>query len=223
MEMIQVGSMPVSIETVSFFLTLGSALLILRIVNQFTPREKNKVAFEYLFSGFFYSLLIWKFSPILFQPLESLKHPFTLLYFSGGTNGVLLAGVFFVGYSSRKMLKKPVLISSYFSQIVLIWMTGSGMYLMWENVIGFRNNGAEVFLFLFSILLVWHLFKKGNTLIVGALYSLSASIMAILYGYSPTLFLTAFVLSVVLYVWSSSNLNKRGSKWFQEVMIKWRM
>ncbi|MBD7965422.1 hypothetical protein [Fictibacillus norfolkensis] len=222
MEMIQVGSMPVSIGTVSFFLTLGSALLVLRMINYIMQSEKDKAAFEWLFSGIFHSIWIWKFSPILFQPLESFKHPFTLLYFSGGTKGILLACVFFVGYSTRKILKQPELISPFFSQIVLMWMTGSGLYFMWKNVVGLSSNGAEVLLFLFLASLGWQLYTRGNLLIVGAMYSFLAVIVAILYGYSSTLYIMGFIICVMIYLLSLSNLNKRGSKWFQEVM-KWRM
>jgi hypothetical protein len=222
MEIIQIGSMPVSIQTLSIFLSLGTAFIGLLLISHYLIVGNYKPAYEWLFSGVFNSIWIWKFSPIIFQPLETIKHPFTLLYFTGGTRGVLLACVFFIGYSIWKIYKKPEFIISFLSQTVMLWMIGSGLFLIWKNTFGSANDGAEVFLLLMIVMAGWYLLTGKNILLIGTLYGFFGGVLAMLYGYAPALYLLSGSFFFVLYLLPLSNLNKREAQYSQEV-VKWRM
>jgi hypothetical protein len=222
MEIIQIGSMPVSIQTLSIFLSLGTAFISLLLISHYLIGGNYKPAYEWLFSGLFNSIWIWKFSPVIFQPIESFKHPFTLLYFTGGTKGVLLACVFFIGYSIWKIYKQPRFINSFLSQTVLLWMIGSGVYLIWKNTLGSANDGAEVFLLLMLAMTGWYMITGKDILLIGAFYGLSGGVLAFLYDYNPAFYFISGSFFFVLYLLPLSNLNKRGAQYSQEV-VKWRM
>lgn len=222
MEIIQIGSMPVSIQTLSIFLSLGTAFISLLLISHYLIAGNYKPAYEWLFSGFFNSIWIWKFSPVIFQPIETFKHPFTLLYFTGGTKGVVLACLFFIGYSTWKIYKQPQFIYSFLLQTVLLWMIGTGVYLIWKNTFGSANDGAEVFLLLMIVMVGWHLITGKNILLIGAFYGFLGGVLALLYDYASVLYFLSGSFFLVLYLLPLSNLNKRGAQYSQEV-VKWRM
>ncbi|MFG6496603.1 hypothetical protein P8610_14655 [Fictibacillus sp. UD] len=222
MDIVQIGNMPVSIQTLSFFLSLGAALIGLLLISHYLIAGNYKPAYKWLFSGVINSLWIWKLSPIIFQPLETIKHPFTLLYFTGGTKGVLLACLYFIGYSLWKIYKQRQIIFSFISQTVLLWMIGSGVYLIWNHTLGSSNEGTEVFLILMIVMVVWYLITSKNILLIGTFYGLSGGVLSLLYDYAPELYFLSGSIFFVLYLLPLSNLNKREAQYSQEV-VKWRM
>ncbi|RZT24268.1 hypothetical protein [Fictibacillus sp. BK138] len=222
MEIIQIGSMPVSIQTLSIFLSLGTAFIGLLLICHYLIDGNYKPAYEWLFSGVFNSIWVWKFSPIIFQPIESFKHPLTLLYFTGGTKGIVLACVFFIGYSIWKIYKQPQFIHSFLLQTVLLWMIGSGVFLVWKNTFGSANDGAEVFLLLMLVTVSWYLLTGKNILLIGTFYALTSGVFAFFYDYNAAFYFLSGSFIFVLYLLPLSNLNKRGAQYSQEVM-KWRM
>ncbi|GIP40825.1 hypothetical protein J31TS4_41050 [Paenibacillus sp. J31TS4] len=67
--------------------------------------EGRKETLDRLLNLFIVAVLIWKFSPLVLDFPSVVRHPVSLLYFTGGTKGLLLAGVYALGallYGARK-------------------------------------------------------------------------------------------------------------------------
>ncbi|MCH1625620.1 peroxiredoxin family protein [Ferdinandcohnia quinoae] len=117
MAVIQIGSFAIMIKWLILAIGLVIGLIVLKIWLRRTQQvEVNKRLFDILLNSLFIGFFAWKGSLILLEPQLILKSPISLLYFTGGTKGLLLAiivSVFYFVYKSIKAtITKPIIIQS---------------------------------------------------------------------------------------------------------------
>lgn len=103
MEVIQIGSLAILPKWV----LLGAAIILgLLFINIWLRRSQQKKVFDLLSNSVFLGFFIWKGSLLLLDPVLVWKSPFSLLYFSGGNDGLIIAiicsGIYFI-LQSRKI------------------------------------------------------------------------------------------------------------------------
>ncbi|AZU62067.1 hypothetical protein [Neobacillus mesonae] len=92
MQVIQIGSFAILLK----WLLLGSAVIVgLSIMwlwlRRTQKRELHKKIMDLLYNSLFSGFVIWKVSLIFLEPSLVIKSPFSLLYFTGGRTGLVLA------------------------------------------------------------------------------------------------------------------------------------
>ncbi|MCM3567760.1 hypothetical protein [Neobacillus mesonae] len=109
MEVIQIGSFAISLK----WLLLGLALIAgVGIMKQWLSKKQekdiHKGMMELLFNSLFLGFMIWKGSLFLLEPSLVMKSPLSLLYFSGGSNGLMLAIIGSIMYFLLKGRKNHI-------------------------------------------------------------------------------------------------------------------
>ncbi|MBM7660139.1 hypothetical protein JOC85_000906 [Bacillus mesophilus] len=95
MEIIQIASIAILLK---WFL-LGIAIILGLVVVHFYMKvtfenELRKKVFELISNSVFLGFIVWKGSLLLLEPTVVIKSPLSLLYFTGGSNGLLIAIIF---------------------------------------------------------------------------------------------------------------------------------
>ncbi len=117
----------------------GYAALRYRLRRTDAAADEQKVLLDPLGHVLFAGLLIWKFSPILLDTRFVLDHPLSLLYFTGGNKGLLLAALYafvVLGYRTRKS-KLPTLLFP--DALLTCLLAGGGAYMLLSAV--FQHGG----------------------------------------------------------------------------------
>ncbi|MBM6618161.1 hypothetical protein [Bacillus suaedaesalsae] len=121
MDIIQIGSMAVLLK----WILLGIAVLLGVIYIKLWRRDDNesKPLLELLTNSLILAFFVWKGSLFLLEPTIVLKSPLSLLYFTGGNNGLIIAIIASIFYFFKKgrMLRLSYLIQTafFFSFVVL--------------------------------------------------------------------------------------------------------
>ncbi|WGV61373.1 hypothetical protein QIH01_09575 [Brevibacillus brevis] len=91
-------------------------------------REWKSVVIELLSHALALAFLVWKFSYILFDFSKALENPSSILYFSGGENGTMLAVVVVVVYLTKTVRKKAIPV--YFVALAMAtgFLAATGVY-----------------------------------------------------------------------------------------------
>lgn len=155
-EVIVWGSLIIPIQ---LLMLMGSALIgyfaLSYRLSKLNETFSHRAILDRLFQTFVVGLLIWKFSPLVFDMTFVLDNPMSLLYFSGGTKGLIIAGIYSVAalsYLTRKE-KLPVLLFP--DAILTVFLAGAGVYSLFLLVFseGGLMNGfiALVTLFIYSL------------------------------------------------------------------------
>lgn len=106
MTVIQIGSFTIMLKWVILGLSLILGLIVLKIWLKRTQQvEVNKKIFDFIVNSLFVGFFIWKGSLLLLEPKLVLKSPLSLLYFTGGTTGLIIAIIFAMLYFSYKSYK----------------------------------------------------------------------------------------------------------------------
>lgn len=82
------------------------------------------------------TILIWKFSPILFDPLSVFSHPLSLLYFDGGTRGAGIAAVLALIYLGIRIRKEKTSLILNLDAITVGLIFGIGSYHLLSMLMG---------------------------------------------------------------------------------------
>lgn len=137
MKIFQLGSIAISLKWLVLGVAILTGLLVLKIwLQRSQPKHINKKIFELVTNSLFWGFIFWKGSLILLDPKLVWKSPLSLLYFTGGSKGfivaILLTGIYFI-YKIKKidvpkiMALKTVLI---FSIVVMgMYYVVSGLFL----------------------------------------------------------------------------------------------
>jgi hypothetical protein len=108
MDIIQIGSIAILQKWLLLGLAVLFGLLFMKIWPRRFQKEENQKQLELLSNTLFIGFLIWKGSLFLFEPALIWKSPFSLLYFTGGNNGlnlaIILSIIYFIFKSKRKNL-----------------------------------------------------------------------------------------------------------------------
>ncbi|BAH42237.1 hypothetical membrane protein [Brevibacillus brevis NBRC 100599] len=91
-------------------------------------REWKSAVIELLSHALVLAFLVWKFSYILFDFSKALENPSSILYFSGGENGTMLAVVVVVVYLTKTVRKKAIPV--YFVALAMAtgFLAATGVY-----------------------------------------------------------------------------------------------
>ncbi|MGJ7920190.1 peroxiredoxin family protein [Neobacillus sp. LXY-4] len=143
MKIFQLGSIAISLKWLVLGVAILTGLLVLKIwLQRSQPKHINKKIFELVTNSLFWGFIFWKGSLILLDPKLVWKSPLSLLYFTGGSKGfivaILLTGIYFI-YKIKKidvpkiMALKTVLI---FSIVVMgMYYVVSGLFLQTDSAL----------------------------------------------------------------------------------------
>ncbi|WP_301171681.1 hypothetical protein [Brevibacillus nitrificans] len=106
-DVIQLGPLLVKM---SMLIVVVSIILAFAAVH-FRLREKKELKrtiWEVMSSSLLLAFLVWKFSYVLFYPSKAIEQPASILYFSGGDRGLLLALLAAIVYIAVTVRKKEL-------------------------------------------------------------------------------------------------------------------
>ncbi|MCC3355836.1 peroxiredoxin family protein [Bacillus sp. REN16] len=181
MHFIQIGSLVIMTKWVILGIGVLAGILIVRVWSAKTQtKELTKAVLNILTNAIFIGFLAWKGSLLLFEPSIVLKSPMSLLYFTGGTKGsmiaVIITNLYFLYHFKKKAIEAHLLIRSIliFSFTTLLVYDLLAIFLLQEQIVlHFIKSMSAFFLLLLTFYYrgqqkreVFHLFKKA-ALIVG--------------------------------------------------------
>ncbi|GGK12843.1 hypothetical protein GCM10010965_02320 [Caldalkalibacillus thermarum] len=119
-ESVIIGPLVIPVNFVSYGLAIFAVLLYyLKWHTAVADREKRLSA-DILLSAFFYALLAWKLSPLLFRPLFFLQDPVLLLFYRGGYKELWVAVLVFSVYLLFKTKKQSLPLVNQLNLLILI-------------------------------------------------------------------------------------------------------
>ncbi|WP_134703095.1 hypothetical protein [Ammoniphilus sp. YIM 78166] len=108
------------------------------------------------------SIAIWKFSFILFQPMSVIAYPVTIVYFTGGYKGWILAVISVFFYLLYQSNKQKISMNLYISLLGLGYGGASTVY----HGVSWVINDSNPFFYLgemfLSLLFTWWFFRKES-------------------------------------------------------------
>lgn len=163
MEVIQIGSFAILLK----WLLLGLAILLgLILIKFWLQRSENmelhKKVLDLLSNSVFIGFFIWKGSLMLLEPSLVLKSPFSLLYFTGGSKGLIIAAICSISYFILKARKSNIHNSLIFQTVFIFCLA---VWSMFHLLMFFFIEDQVVYHvllgFLAFILLILSLIKKN--------------------------------------------------------------
>lgn len=117
----------------------GYAALRYRLHRTSAAADERKSLLDPLGHVLFAGVLIWKFSPILLDTRFVLDHPLSLLYFTGGNKGLLLAASYALGVLGYRTWKNGLPRLLFPDALLTCLLAGGGAFMLLSAV--FRNGG----------------------------------------------------------------------------------
>lgn len=96
-KIIQLGPYIITVQWLVLAIS-GTLVYIVLILRLKAVESLNKGVQEIIVDSLMISGFVWKFSLIIFDPVKFVNNPLTLIYFSGGIRGFLLALVIAAAY-----------------------------------------------------------------------------------------------------------------------------
>lgn len=146
-----------SILAVVISLACGFFAISLRLKGDEIAR---KAIIEMLSNAVFLALLIWKLSYILFHFSKAMNNPSSILYFSGGENGVWLAALAVAVYLTRSIRKKGVPVHLVFLGGATGFFAASGVYHLLTVVLENSHTWFAVQQVVLSGVFLWWLYQS---------------------------------------------------------------
>lgn len=117
MHLIQIGSLAIMTKWVILAIGLILGIIVVRIwLTNKTSKDHIKSILNLLTNGIFIGFLVWKASLLLLDPKLVTKSPLSLLYFTGGTKGLIIAVIitllYFLYHIKKKTIQPSLLILS---------------------------------------------------------------------------------------------------------------
>lgn len=125
----------------------------------------SKMIPDILFNTLIVGLLIWKLSPLLYDAAFILQNPLSLLYFSGGIKGLVLAAFYTIGMLSYRTKKAKLPILIFPDAVLTILLAGGSMYALLLVVIkdgGLVSGLAALMSFVLYFLQLRYHIPLGN-------------------------------------------------------------
>ncbi len=181
MHFIQIGSLAIMTKWVILGIGIIAGLLVARVWFAKTQsKDITKAVLNLLTNAIFIGFLSWKGSLLILEPKLVLKSPMSLLYFTGGTKGLVIAVIitllYFLYHFKKKAVDGSILIQSILLVVFATMMIFDLLTLFWLQdhiVLHFIKSMSAFFLLLLTFYYrgqqkkeVFHLFKKA-ALIVG--------------------------------------------------------
>lgn len=136
MMVVQLGSISIMLKWVILGIVLFLGLIFLYIWLRATEaKDTYKRIMDILSNGLFIGFISWKASLLILDPQLVIRSPLSLLYFTGGSNGLLIAMIITFLYVCFK-LKKMNLSEHFIIQIVLFFSLASvGSYQIFAAIL----------------------------------------------------------------------------------------
>lgn len=135
----------------------GYIVLQLRLKGE---KSLNKVVQEKILDSLLIIIFAWKLSPIVFNPVKFIKNPLSLMYFTGGTRGVLLSLTIAAAYLIYSSKKQGLRVWIYADLIVTGFLAGAILYNLAALIVlkqSFAFYGSQ--LLLSALFLLWKIKK----------------------------------------------------------------
>jgi hypothetical protein len=117
MKLINIGSLHVPLEWIFITISFLLSVLILKIFIRKAGCDDKKIL-EDIWNGVFIFIGVWKLSLIIFEPKLVIQSPLSLLYFTGGDQGIWLgivvAVIYIVTKTRKQNLSSSIVISILF-------------------------------------------------------------------------------------------------------------
>lgn len=106
-EAFQIGPFLLKMSTLAVIvsISLGFVAITAQLKNR---KEVRSAIVELLSNALVLAFLVWKFSYVLFDFSKAMENPSSILYFSGGENGAMLAIVAVIVYLTMTVRKKAI-------------------------------------------------------------------------------------------------------------------
>jgi hypothetical protein len=123
---IQLGPFLLNVELLLFILSAFAGYLALK--SRLSKAEmKEDISGKYA-TAIILGIFIWKFSILLFDPISTVQHPLSLLYFNGGVNGIVLAVTLSIGFIWFRSRMDSTSIMMNLDVLVAGLIVGSSLY-----------------------------------------------------------------------------------------------
>ncbi|MEH7382923.1 redoxin domain-containing protein [Bacillus sp. JJ1533] len=181
MHFIQIGSLAIMTKWVILGIGLVVGLLVLRVWSAKTQsKDTTQTILNLLTNGIFIGFIAWKGSLLFLEPKLVLKSPMSLLYFTGGTKGFVIALILTILYLLHHLKRRTIPSALLVRSILIVGLAALIMYdllfLFWireDAALHFVIAMSAFFLILLTFYYrgqqkkeVFHLIKKA-ALIVG--------------------------------------------------------
>ncbi len=162
LEVIQIGALAILqkwfLLGVAFILSLVGMKLFLF----YLKIAESKNIFDSMMNSVFYGFIIWKLSLIIFEPSLVIRSPLSILYFSGGNKGVIVAIIFSFLYfmlvtrkTQLSFFNRYYFFLSFSLSTIFLY---HGLSMVFHTAIGLYHFLIFSFTFLF---LVWVLLRRN--------------------------------------------------------------
>lgn len=158
MNVIQLGPLMLNFELLTFILSAFTGYLALKY--RLSKLAVESTISDKFVSAFILGFLTWKFSLIIFDPISVVQYPLSLLYYSGGQQGLWLAIAISIIYLWIRTRKDGTSIRMNVDVLVTGWIAGSSMYHLLLLIVDSEN------------LLIHILFVAINVVLAVFFYSL---------------------------------------------------
>jgi peroxiredoxin len=167
--MIQIGSLSMPTKWLFIAVSVLVGFIVLKVWLQRLQEERYKELGDLLFNSVFWAILVWKGSLLIFEPMLVVKSPLSLLYFTGGSKGLVLAALFVLFYIvynaykrnfDRNIVIKSILIFT-FSMSTFHYLL---VFLFKEQLLSYLS--LAVLSFILLVLTVVHRKKRINKNII---------------------------------------------------------
>lgn len=192
-----VGPIIIQKHWLLYIASISIAYVVFRIA------VNNKQIADILWNGFFVFFVIWKASYALFHPAAVIQHPLSMLYFHGGSKGVMLGFIGAAGYFLWKSKRSAVTFSQMMEAALIAGLSAVGAYRLLSWLVFASSDGL---LFLgglasFAILAYWY--KSKDWLASLCLLSFAEFVLMLLDGrksvFSLELWFSVVVVMICLF------------------------
>ncbi|KAA0546618.1 hypothetical protein FZW96_15385 [Bacillus sp. BGMRC 2118] len=218
MEIIQIGSLAILLK----WLILGVSVIIGVMYIKLRNKDNNdsKLLLNLLMNSLFLSFFIWKGSLLFLEPSLVIKSPLSLLYFTGGDNGLIVAYILssiYYFYKGRTIQRNDLTKTIFeFSFVVLA---------MYHVLSAIFLDGLRLYHLLIGVysllVLLFRLLSKNDSLLSIYIFTILFGFLNIILSFfiaeKEYLFLFTFqqwfyILLIVgcLYLWNKERLNEES-------------
>ncbi|MWV43054.1 hypothetical protein GRF59_05375 [Paenibacillus sp. HJL G12] len=174
MQVIMIGPFMLRYSLIVMIIGVAAGYLVTLIRTRYLASDIRKPVLDELMTTLLIGILVWKFSTLVFDFKTVIRSPLTLLYYSGGTGGMILAiviGILILAYKCIRYHKSWIL----YANAALTWLiSGYGVISLLQVFLesGGVLSGGRVIV---AAAMVLYLFRHKNHM--ESAYHLNVSLM----------------------------------------------
>ncbi|UNK16509.1 hypothetical protein MNQ98_18620 [Paenibacillus sp. N3/727] len=179
MSTIALGPLMIRADILVFLISAVMGFLVLKV--RLRGREESGWMLDTYVNALIIGFVVWKFSMIVFDPIRTIQHPSSLLYFTGGDQGIWLGTALALAYVGVRLNKKRSLVVLLVKAAMLAFLTGGfarHVFLwFWDESLG---EMALMYALLHGVLAVWAWIKYDASIRIFGSIALWYSIGSVL-------------------------------------------